>query len=73
VTTIMTKNNLRVADLVAWEVDKGTPAEIAIVVDVQVPHIDDIQNEKYAKVMWNTGNISNVPLKLIYLINRSQK
>ena len=65
------KNNVKIADLVAWEVDKDKPTEVAIVLDFQTPDISDIQNEKYAKVMWNTGNISNVPLKLIYLINRS--
>ena len=68
-----TKSDLNIADLVAWEVDKDDPSEIAIVVDVQTPEIDAIQNEKYAKVMWNSGNISNVPLKLIYLVSRSQK
>lgn len=67
------KNNVKVADLVAWQVDKDMPTEVAIVLGLQTPDISDIQNEKYAKVMWNTGNISNVPLKLIYLINRSQE
>lgn len=67
------ESNFNIADLVAWEVDKDDPSEIAIVVDVQTPEIDATQNEKYAKVMWNSGNISNVPLKLIYLVSRSQK
>lgn len=67
------ESSFNIADLVAWEVDKDDPSEIAIVVDVQTPEIDATQNEKYAKVMWNSGNISNVPLKLIYLVSRSQK
>tara|TARA_Y100000592_G_scaffold82373_1_gene131025 strand:- start:2161 stop:2367 length:207 start_codon:yes stop_codon:yes gene_type:complete len=65
------KTDFKIADLVTWEADRQTLSEFAIVVDINVPDISDVQNEKYAKVMWNSGNISNVPLKLIYLVNRS--
>lgn len=65
------KTDFKIADLVTWEADRKTLSEFAIVVDINVPDITDVQNEKYAKVMWNSGNISNVPLKLIYLVNRS--
>ena len=65
------KTDFKIADLVTWEADRKTLSEFAIVVDINVPDISDVQNEKYAKVMWNSGNISNVPLKLIYLVNRS--
>jgi len=66
--------DLRKADLVAWEADKlSTPIEVALVLCIDNLDLSSLQNEKYARVMWNTGNISNVPLKLIYLVNRSQK
>lgn len=68
---MMTVTDLKIADLIAWEADRDTLDEIAIVLGIQHPDPDAIQNEKYAKVMWNSGNISNVPLKLIYLVNRS--
>jgi hypothetical protein len=68
-----TNSNVKIADLVAWEVDKDTPTEMAIVIGLQALNATDAQNEKYAKVIWNTGDISNVPLKLVYLVNRSQK
>jgi hypothetical protein len=65
--------DLRKADLVAWEADKlTTPGEVALVLCINNPDLSSLQNEKYARVMWNTGNISNVPLKLIYLVNRSK-
>ena len=64
-------SKFKIADLVAWEADRYTLNEVAIVVG-RDPSSDDLQNEKYAKVMWNSGNISNVPLKLIYLVNRSK-
>ena len=66
-------SDLKKADLVAWQADKkNTPGEVALVLSVIEPDLSEIQNEKFAKVMWNTGNISNVPLKLIYLVNRSK-
>lgn len=68
----MMDHEFKVADLISWKADYQTYEEFAIVVDVKVPEVESVQNEKYAKVMWNSGNISNVPLKLIYLVSRSK-
>ena len=68
--------NFKVSDLVAWSEDGSDPVELAIV--LSDPETSDIfqsidgcyTQSEVVKVAWNTGNISNVPLKLIYLVNR---
>ena len=61
---------VKIADLVGWKAEEWkAPSDLALVMSLSRI---DTSEEQFVKVMWNTGNISNVPLKLIYLVNRSK-
>ena len=61
-------------DVVGWSniLKKETvPQEVGLVIQTNI----SIEGNDYsfAKVLWNDGNISNVPVKLIYVLNDSKE
>mgnify|MGYP006418918209 CR=1 FL=1 len=62
-------SDIKIADLVAWKVESHKSLkDTALVMSVSD---NELIEGQFAKVVWNTGNISNVPIKLIYVVNRS--
>ena len=61
-------------DVVSWSnilKKEAVPEEVGLVIQTNI----NIEGNDYsfAKVLWNNGNISNVPVKLIYVLSNSKE
>ena len=66
------KNKLSVNSVVGWAADMrlcDTPKEVGIVLETDIK----IEGNTYefVKVLWNTGNVANVPIDLIKTVTIS--
>ncbi len=61
-------------DVVSWSnifKKEAVPEEVGLVIQTNI----SIEGNDYsfAKVLWNNGNISNVPVRLIYVLSNSKE
>jgi len=60
------KNRITISSVVGWAADMrlcNTPEEVGIVLEADVKIKGSAY--KFVKVLWNTGNVANVPVDLI--------